>query len=100
MSLPVMKAMCSTCPFREGGWEHLQGLLVERAAHEGTPICHSTGEKALTKSLGPERICRGARDFQLKLFTGLGVIESPTEDAWEAACKRMGIKNIAEGATA
>lgn len=94
--LPVRKTNCKTCPFRrksEGGWEEVQPLLAERAILEGTPICHSTG-RALVRHDGEKlkaHICRGARDLQLKVFHRLGVITAPTDEAWAAACERLGL---------
>lgn len=83
--LPVRKAKCKTCPFRAGGWTHVRELLEQRALTEGSPICHSTG-KALVRHGGKRlkaHICRGARDFQLTIFHRLGVIEKPTDEAWQ-----------------
>jgi len=83
--LPVRKEMCSTCPFRPGGWTAVRPLLEERVLHS-TPICHSTG-KAL-KLDGGRRMkahaCRGARDVQLKHWHSIGFISAPTDEAWFA----------------
>lgn len=95
--MPVMPKQCSTCPFRTGGWEHVRPLLVERAMNEATPICHSTGRKALVKNSKRAHICRGARDFQLQFFAGIGFIEAPTDKAWQVKCDELGIENIATG---
>lgn len=98
--MPVMKQPCATCPFREGGWEHLQRLLIERATGledggGGTPICHSTGPDALVPKIAEPHICAGARAVQLRWFAMIGFIAAPTEEAWQAKCDEMGIGNIA-----
>ena len=89
--IPLMKRMCKTCPFRETGWTHVRPLLIERSLTEATPICHSTGEALVDKPLGPSRLCRGARDFQLQFFAGIGFIEAATDAAWEKRCRELGI---------
>lgn len=93
---PVMKAKCDTCPFREGGWQHVAPLLVERATSEATPLCHSTGENALVPKIGTAMLCRGARDVQLLFFHRIGFIAEPTEEAWAVKCEELGVENIVE----
>lgn len=93
--LEVMPTNCKTCPFREDGWTDVRELLVERALNEGSPVCHSTGSTALVprskRASGRQKLCRGARDLQLKMFHGLGVISAPTDEAWDAKAKEMGL---------
>ena len=98
MSMPVMQEQCGTCPFKDGGWEYLQPLLMQRAIAEGTPICHSTGPGALVPKIKDPHICAGARKFQLHFWASIGFIASPTEEAWAAKCDEMGIENISEEA--
>jgi hypothetical protein len=88
--MPVMPAMCATCPFRDTGWTEVRALLQQRALSTATPICHSTGH-ALTKRLGPSHLCRGARDFQIQIFYRLGVIDAPTEEAWIRKQRERGL---------
>ncbi len=91
-AIPVRKASCATCPFLDTGWTHVRDFLTKRALTEGSPICHSTGGKdALTHSLGPTQICRGARDFQIQYFYRIGFLDAPTEEAWEAKRRELGI---------
>lgn len=76
--------MCGTCPWREGSpYEYLRGDLSVASMTESR-ICHSTGkDNAINKRTGkPEHICRGSRDLQLNLMTAMGVIASPTNEAW------------------
>lgn len=92
--LPIMKAMCATCPFRDGSkTEFLRTDLGISALNEGSRICHSTGSNnAFHRRTGkPEHLCRGARDFQLQAFYTLKVIEAPTDEAWEKKCREMGL---------
>ena len=91
-TLPVLKEKCATCPFREGSpYAHLAPQLTLSAASEASRICHSTGSgNAINRRTGRKpALCRGARDFQLQMFHRLGVIEKPTDEAWEAAWQRM-----------
>lgn len=94
---PVMKAMCATCPFRpESPVAHLAGDLAESALSVSSRLCHSTGGNDLVipkaKNYHEEpHLCRGARDVQLKAFFALQVISAPTDEAWEAKCKELGL---------
>jgi hypothetical protein len=82
--LPVMKAQCATCPFREEGWTEVRALLTKRALSEASPICHSTGPEALVKTkLKKPHICRGARQLQAQIFYQMGFLPEPTIEAWQ-----------------
>jgi hypothetical protein len=61
---------------------------------EASRICHSTGEgNAINAHTGkPEALCRGARDFQLGVFTAMGFLSEPTDAAWTAKCGELGIE--------
>lgn len=92
--MPVLKAMCGTCPFRPGSPHADLALpLTASALTEASRICHSTGrDNAINEETGkPEALCRGARDVQLRVFCELGVIEKPTDEAWNEACKKYGL---------
>lgn len=91
-ALPVMPVQCKTCPFRVGiEYEELREYLSIAAITEGR-ICHSTGRNAIHRRTGkPPRICRGARDQQLQMMAAMGVIESPTDEAWAKKVKEMGL---------
>lgn len=82
----VRKIMCATCPFRPGSpYAALAGYLSERSLQEAR-VCHSTGTSAIYGKTGkPERICRGSRDIQLGVMAWMGVIEAPTDEAWDKA---------------
>lgn len=87
-----MKAMCATCPWREGSpYAELKEILSERSKVEGR-ICHSTGNSIINGQTGKEpRICRGSRDEQLAAFHAMGFIADATDEAWDAKCKEMRI---------
>lgn len=87
MTRKVMTQMCATCPFREGSeYAYLRDRLTQSALTEATRICHSTGNNPVIKRRNvPPQICRGARDLQLELFTALGILDEPTDEAWERA---------------
>jgi hypothetical protein len=91
-TIPTMPSMCATCPFRPGSpHAALQNHLAESALNEASRICHSTGQSVFYGRTGKKpRLCRGARDLQLKVFAAIGVIESATDEAW--AKKWAGVK--------
>lgn len=92
--IPVQRTMCATCPFRRGSpYAYLAGDLAASALDTASRICHSTGSNnAIHRHTGKsERLCRGARDVQLKVFAGMGVISAPTDEAWQTKCGEMGL---------
>lgn len=60
--IPIMPAMCATCPFREGSpYADLAHDLTVSALTERSRICHSTGSNAINYRTGkPSKLCRGA----------------------------------------
>jgi hypothetical protein len=94
-TMRVNKRMCATCPFRPNSpHAYLAGDLTLSALGRASRICHSTGENnAINAHTGkPERLCRGARDQQLHFFHGMGFLKEPTDAAWAAKCKQLGIE--------
>lgn len=91
--IPLRKSMCSTCPFRAGS---PYASLVESLAHSAlseSRICHSTGSNAINrKTKIPEHTCRGARQLQLARMHAMGVIEDPTDAAWNKKRVAIGMK--------
>lgn len=83
ISTPVCKAMCGTCPFRDGSpYEFLRADLTASALTEASRICHSTGSNGVNHRTGKKPLlCRGARDLQLQMFFRLGFIDAPTDEA-------------------
>ena len=96
--LPLRKTKCATCPFRAGSpTAYLAADLAASAMTEASRICHSTGSKnAFHVRTGlPSHICRGARDVQLSFMATAGVIDAPTDEAWNSARARIGMKPTA-----
>jgi hypothetical protein len=89
----LRKTQCATCPWREGSpYAYLRDDLEISALTECSRICHSTGSNAINKRTGvPEMLCRGARDSQLRMFASIGFICEPTDKAWAARMRSMGL---------
>jgi hypothetical protein len=93
--MKVNKEMCATCPWREGSpYAYIAATLQESALSEASRICHSTGSNnAINRRTGKRpALCRGARDVQLKMFVAMGFLSEPTDAAWDAKCKEIGVK--------
>ena len=93
--MPVNAEMCATCPWREGSpYAYLRSGLEESALGHASRICHSTGKNnAINRRTGkPEALCRGARNAQLQFLAGLGFLSEPTDAAWTAKCRELGIQ--------
>lgn len=91
--IPVQKVMCATCPWRRGSpYAYLVAMLSKSAATEANRICHSTGTSSIVYPNGtgkPDRICRGARNVQLAVFFGAGLLSEPTDAAWYAKVEEL-----------
>ena len=86
--------MCATCPFRAGSpYAHLVPTLTQSAMTEASRICHSTGSgNAINRRTGkPPKLCRGARDLQLRVFAASGFIKEPKDAAWESKCRELNL---------
>lgn len=94
MTMPTNKRMCATCPWREGSpYAYLADNLASSAISHGSRICHSTGDNAINEHTGkPERLCRGARNYQLAFFVRIGFLPEATDAAWRAKCRALGIE--------
>lgn len=81
---PLRETMCATCPFRpDSKYAPLAVELAASALTDASRICHSTGSNAINRRTGIKpHLCRGARDIQLKVFHGMGIISAPTDEAW------------------
>jgi hypothetical protein len=92
-SIPVLKAMCATCPFRDGSpYAYLVTELTKSALSAASRVCHSTGSSAINRRTGKRpRLCRGARDIQLRYFRAVGFIDAATDEAWEKKRKELGL---------
>ncbi|MBS3951902.1 MAG: hypothetical protein KGZ88_03020 [Methylomicrobium sp.] len=87
---PVMKGKCPTCPFSkdENGREaapDIADMVRRRCLTEASQICHHPrlhGKKE-------DHLCRGARDFQLEVFHRIGLLDTPTDEAWEKKSREI-----------
>lgn len=61
-------------------------MVEQRVLIEASQTCHSTG---VVHGKSDTHLCRGARDFQIQIFHRLGVISSPTDEAWTDANARI-----------
>jgi hypothetical protein len=87
----VCKTMCATCPFREGSpYASLQEHLAMSALTESSRICHSTGTNAIGGRTGkPNKICRGARELQKRMFVAIGFLTDTSDEAWNNALNKI-----------
>jgi len=89
IDMPIKSVMCSTCPFGPNGCKDVMASVQQRVLSNASQTCHSTGV-----AIGKRRdthLCRGARDFQLQVLHGIGFLSEPTDEAWAAKCKELGI---------
>lgn len=81
----VMGKRCPTCPFGEQGEKDrvadIANMVRQRCISQASQICHHPRLHGKKET----HLCRGARDFQLQIFHRLGVIDEPTDEAWEKA---------------
>lgn len=87
---PVMQAKCPTCPFNKNrdGKEQLPDLadkVRRRCLTQASQICHHPRLKGKKQN----HLCMGARDFQLQVFHRLGVLDEPTDAAWDKKAEEM-----------
>ena len=83
-SYPVRKQKCPSCPFRinkKGRHpdQYLVAKIQQKCLTIGSQICHD--QRLNNKE--SNSLCRGARDFQLKVFTTIQFLEEATDQAWE-----------------
>jgi hypothetical protein len=94
-NMPLRAIKCATCPFRaDSPYANLAPELALSAMRDASRICHSTGSNnAINRRTGkPPHLCRGARDVQLGVMAGLGVIDAQTDEAWNARRVAVGMK--------
>lgn len=87
---PVMPAQCPTCPFRtDANGRHPDVRLVSRiqlrCLTEASQICHHPRSQGKLET----HLCRGTRDYQLQLFHRMGILDAPTDEAWERAADQL-----------
>lgn len=92
---PLRATMCPTCPFKPGSpYENLADGLAASACGEATRVCHSTGgNNGINRRTGkPPHLCRGARDIQLAMFAGFGIIKDASDESWNSQRAVIGLK--------
>ena len=86
--MAVNKVKCPTCPFGDNGCRQVRASVEKRIVSEASQTCHHTGS---IHGKPDTRLCRGARDFQLELFHRMGFLDEPTDEAWDAKRKELGV---------
>lgn len=76
--LPVMKATCKTCPFKDenGRWRdpELASKVIERNLFNSQQICHGTEGK----NREPRNRCKGYFDYAFEIYERMGL--NPAEN--------------------
>jgi hypothetical protein len=71
-TLPVMKANCKSCPFRDvgGKWRDLRQAneVIERTLFKAHQICHGT--EGVNRK--PNNRCKGAFDHNFEIYSRMG----------------------------
>jgi hypothetical protein len=78
----VNKKRCATCPFNKNGDREIRAK-VETRVMSVSQLCHHTSNLTL---------CRGARDHQMAVLVRMGMLDEPTDEAWNRKCEELGIK--------
>lgn len=84
---PVMARCCASCPFRPEGDIELRNKVMARTLGQASQICHHPRIHGKKET----HLCRGARDQQLTIFYRLGWIDAPTDEAFTAKSKELGV---------
>jgi len=88
--LKPQKACCATCPFKKnerGHWQDsgLANTVIQRTLLKSQQLCHGSKGGGPDEKIDQEhtRLCRGARDYYLEIYHRLGMIDEPTDEAWQ-----------------
>lgn len=88
---PVMRQKCSTCPFGPNGDPQIHAGVVSRLVRfKGSQQCHHP----ILKGKPETHLCRGARDMQLGILAGFGLIEDATDEAFEKRSRELGVISV------
>lgn len=86
-----MKKQCSTCVFaknEDGSWLNpVLAKLVEGRMWSCSQVCHHPSLFGRRET----HLCRGTRDRHIEIFHRMGFLEEPTDAAWEAKRKELGV---------
>ena len=83
----VMPAKCKSCPFGEHGDKQLAGAVLDRTLFQSSQICHHPRLQGKKET----HLCRGQRDVQLKLLYRMGLIDGPSDEAFYAKSRALGV---------
>jgi hypothetical protein len=78
--MPVMKAQCKTCPFRPEGNPQVRAWVEAHIYTSASQICHHPKVHGKNET----HLCRGARNQQQQIFYRMGILNAPTDEAWNA----------------
>lgn len=96
-NVPCRPEMCETCIFREDGKAlvlrpgrlgEIQRSLIMGRQHN----CHHA--ELVSGKKGKPVICRGARNYQLRAFVNMKLIDEPTDEALARAMEAHGVTPI------
>jgi hypothetical protein len=81
----AMKAQCATCPFRND--PELAARVLDRTLFKAAQICHHPTLHGKPQT----HLCRGARDVQLQCLYRMGLIDAPSDNAFERKSRELGV---------
>jgi hypothetical protein len=83
-----MPSHCKTCPFGPNGDLILKSRLMAKLL-ETNQLCHQPRFKGQRET----HLCRGSRDYQLEMYTRLGVLNEATDACWDATQRGQHARN-------
>jgi hypothetical protein len=87
---PIMKKRCVSCPFNPDGDAILRESVLSRTLFQSSQLCHHP----ILSRRKETHLCRGQRDVQLELLARMGMIEAPTDEAFEKRWKELQRKDV------
>lgn len=78
----VMKAPCSTCPFKTTflGSDAMEQYTTSLVTFQAQHLCHTVDNTM---------ICRGGRDIMLRAMCAMGFIEEATDECFERTSREV-----------
>lgn len=74
-------------PFSETGDKRLAAAVLDRTLFQSSQICHHPRLNGKKET----HLCRGQRDEQLVLLHRMGLIDEPTDAAFTAKSRELGV---------
>lgn len=81
-SMQVMTVACSTCPFENA---HKGGRLRPETLTECVEQVVTLQSQHLCHTVNNKKLCRGARTLMLRVMCMQGLIDAPTDEAYDRA---------------